>query len=170
MMDLCIHYQLFCGPLGLMAFSDSDWAGLVNQISVSGYCWFYGSCLIDWGCEKQRTVALSSMEAEYMALTMCLQTGLWLHSSLDQLSLPFVTPIPIAGNNKGSISLASNSSHHSHSKHIDIKYHFICEHIDSGRFSVYWIHTSNNVADILTKPLQCDLHEVHVLGLHLVLH
>ena len=153
LMNLCIHYRSSSGPLVLAAFSDSDWAGLINKISVSSYCWFYGGCLVNWGSKKQRTVALSSTEAEYMALMMCLQTGLWLHSSLHQLSLLFVVPIPIAGDNEGSISLASNSSYHSRLKHIDIKYHFICEHVESGWFSVHWIPTSDNIADILTKPV-----------------
>ena len=168
--DLCLHYKATDAPLSLAAYSDSDWAGLQDRISVSGHCWFYGDCLIDWGSKKQRMIALSSTEAEYMALTLCLQTGLWLRSSLLQLSLPFELPIGIAGNNKGSISLASNSSHHSRSKHIDIKYHFIREHVDAGTFLISWILTASNVADIFTKPLRHNLHEVHVLGLHVVPH
>ena len=105
-----------------------------------------------------------------MALTICLQSGLWLHSSLVQLSIPFVSPIPIAGDNEGVISLASNSSHHLHLKHIEIKFHFIREHVDSGCFEVHWIPTAEKVADILTKPLRRELHEFHMSGLRLVSH
>ena len=154
--------------MSLSAFSDSDWAGLPDRVSVSGNCWFYGNCLIDWRSKRQRTVALSSTEAEYMALTICLQSGLWLRSSLGQLTLPCPTPVVILGDNEGAISLMSNSSHHSRSKHINIRYHLICEHVDSGSFSVSWIPTVENTADILTKPLHSDLHEDHVARLQLV--
>jgi len=69
---------------GLVGFSDSDWAGEDYRVSVSGYSWFYGGCLIDWVSKKQRTTALSSTEAEYMALSLSIQGGLWLCASLDQ--------------------------------------------------------------------------------------
>jgi hypothetical protein len=75
-LHLSIHYHAISDSLSLLVYSDSDWAGLADRILVSGHCWFYSECLIDWKSQHQRTVALLSTEAEYMALTSCVQSGL----------------------------------------------------------------------------------------------
>jgi hypothetical protein len=76
--DKDTHLQNYRGIADLVGFSDSDWAGEDYRVSVSGYAWFLSNGLIDWSIRKQCTVALSSTEAEYMALNMAVQNGLWL--------------------------------------------------------------------------------------------
>ncbi len=155
------------GSEGLVGFSDSDWAGEDDRMSISGYSWFYGGCLVDWGSKKQRTTALSSTEAEYMALSLSIQGGLWLRSSLDQARVGCSLSTALNVDNKSAISLASNASLHGRAKHIDIKYHFIREHIANGTFTILWIPSALNTADIFTKPLSPPLFQTHreALGL-----
>ena len=131
---------------------------------MSGYTWFHGDCLIDWGLKKQQCVALSSTEVEYVALTTCIQAGIALRSLANQLGLDIPAPTTVRCDNEGAISLSSETSHHSRAKHIDIKYHFIRSHVESGTFEITYIKSSENCADILTKPLLADLH-VHLMVL-----
>jgi hypothetical protein len=156
------------GVEDLVGFSDSDWAGEEGRVSVSGYAWFYAGSLIDWSSRKQKSVALSSMEAEYMAISAAAQNGLWLRTSLAQAHIPLGETTRICVDNQGAISLASNSSQHPHSKHIDIRYHFIREHIEAGTFRMEWVPGTLNSADILMKPLDRILHQSHVAALGLV--
>jgi hypothetical protein len=81
-------------------------------------------------------VALSSTEAEYMALSAIIQDGLWLRTSLTQAHIPFQPSSRVCVDKEGAISLATNSSQHSWSKHIDIHYHFIQGHVEDGTFKI----------------------------------
>ena len=94
-------------------YSDSDWAGEKDRRSVSGFVWFYGDCLIDWGSKKQQCVALSSTKAEYVVLTTCIQSGIALRSLANQLGLKVPSPTSLRCDNEGAISLSSESSHQS---------------------------------------------------------
>jgi hypothetical protein len=151
-------------------YSDSDWAGEKDRRSVSGFVWFYGDCLIDWGSKKQQCVALSSTEAEYVALTTCIQSGIALRSLANQLGLNVPSPTCVKCDNEGAISLSSESSHQSRAKHIDIKYHFIRFHTESKTFEIVYVKSSDNCADILTKPLPIESHTRIVALLNLASH
>ena len=142
---------------GLHAYADASWASEVGCWSVSGYTWFYGGGLISHVSKKQTTVALSSVnsEAEYMAATHVIQEGLWLHSLFTELSIPFISPIKVYLDNTGAIALSTAAKFHQRSKHIDLQYHFIHEHVGSNIFQLIWVPLHKNIADILTKPLPC---------------
>jgi hypothetical protein len=157
---LGLHYstQTKHEPFTPRGFSDSDWAGERDRRSVSGYAWFYGSCLIDWGSKKQQCVALSSTEAEYVALTTCIQSGIAIRSLANQLKLDIPPPTIVKCDNEGAISLSSETSHQSRAKHIDIKYHFIRLHVENGTFEIVYVKSRDNCADILTKPLPIEPH------------
>jgi hypothetical protein len=164
--SLGLHYSADASDTisDLSGYSDLDWAGEKDRRSVSGYAWFYGKCLVDWGSKKQHCVALSSTEAEYVALTTCLQSGLALRSSILQIGQSVSSPSITRCDNEGAISLSSNTSHHSRAKHIDIKFHFIRSHIEAGTFEIVHVRSKDNGADILTKPLPADTH-VHLVQL-----
>jgi len=112
--------------------------------------------------------ALSSTEAEYMAIAAAFQEGLWLHSFFELLDIPVSTPIRLYVNNAGAVTLSKEASTNNHTKHIDIHFHFCCNHIESGTFSTEWLSSSKNTADILTKALLRPLFQHHVHGLSLV--
>jgi hypothetical protein len=164
---LCLHYGGE-GQSGLAAFSDSDWAGEPDRYSVSGYAWFFHGCLVSWGSKKQKSISLSSTESEYVAMSLACQEGLWLRSSLSEAKLPIPSPIIVLGDNESAISLAHNNSSHSKAKHIELRHHFIRDLVTSGDFTIEWVPSRENTADIFTKPLDRHLLEAHVVGLGLV--
>jgi hypothetical protein len=141
------------GGEGLNACTDSDWASDPNnRQSQSGYFVKLAGGLISWTSRAQKTIALSSTEAEYMALSDCSRQVVWMHTLLGELGYR-LQPIPICGDNQGSIFIASNPVTEKRSKHIDIRFHYIREVIQRGFARVYFINGDNNPADLLTKNL-----------------
>jgi len=151
-----------------MGCSDADWASdPTNRRSISGFCFFFQGSLVSWSAVKQRTIALSSTEAEYYALTHAFKEALWLHVFLTLLALPVPCPFSIFSDNQAAISLSSSTSISSRSKHIDIRYHFLRSHISDGSFIITWIPSVDMPADVFTKPLPDPVFSRHrsVLGL-----
>ena len=155
----------------LSEMTDADWAGdRSGWVSISGFVWSYSGGPISWSMKKQNCMVLSSTEVEYVMLTQALQEGIWLHNSLHQIGVPVPSPLLIATDNNGALSLALNDSSHGCAKHIDIRYHFICSHIEGGDFKI--IHTLGivNTADIFTKLLGHVKFQEHVAQLGLGTH
>ena len=104
----------------LIVFTDSDWASdKIMCKSQTGYFFQLASASISWQSHAQKTIALSSIEAEYMALCDCCKQAKWIKTLLSELRIN-VGPIPIHGDNQGSIFLGSNPAQGNRSKHIDI--------------------------------------------------
>lgn len=138
----------------LTAHADADWAGdLDDRHSTSGNVFIMGSGTISLMSKKQPTVALPTAEAEYVALCSATQETIWLRQLLTDISQPPADATVIWEDNQSAISLAKNPLCHSRSKHIDTRYHFIREELQSGVITVKYIPTRQMVADILTKPL-----------------
>ena len=148
-----LHYGAKTENPELHAYADASWANELGRRSVSGYTWFYSGGLILHVSKKQMSMALSSTKAEYMAVTHVVQEGLWLRSLFSELSLLFQVPIRIFLDNTGAIALSTAAKFHQRTKHIDIRYHFIREHVDNGTFRLIWLPTHKNISDILMKPL-----------------
>ena len=138
----------------LTGFADADWAGdLDSRCSTSGYVFQIGSSSISWSSKRQKTVARSSTEAEYVALSMASQEAIWLRCLLNDMSLPIQAPTVIYEDNNGAIELSKNAKNHNRTKHIDIAFHFTRERVQSGELKVLHCPTSEMTADILTKGL-----------------
>jgi hypothetical protein len=166
-----LHYGGARREESLAGMADVDWAGDKSErASISGFVWSYGGGPISWSAKKQNCVALSSTEAEYVAVTRALQEGIWLRNSLRQIQASCPSPLVISTDNNGALSLASNDSSHGRAKHIDIRYHFIHSHIENGDFNI--IHTPGvvNTADIFTKSLGHIKFQEHVARLGLGAH
>lgn len=149
-------------------FTDADWVSDEQDCrSISGFAFFMSSTLIAWSAIKQRTMALSLTEAEYMALVHVMQEALWLYLFLTILRFPCTHPFPPLCDNKSALEIMNCEAITFHSKHIDMHHHFYREHISSGSFATSWISTENMMANIFTKPLAPILHNkyVHALGL-----
>lgn len=129
-----------------------------HVVVFSGYMFFMYSSLVSWSFIQQCTVALSSMEAKYMSLLHAMREAISIWYFVTSLNLPIPWPFLIYCNNKDALDIANSNSVTSRSKHIDIHYHFICEHLQSGSFQTLWIPMTNMVADILTKLLVKELH------------
>ncbi len=108
---------------------------------------------ISWLSQKQATVALSTAEAEYIALGSATQEAIWLRRLLSDLKVEVDTPTDILEDNQGAIAIAKNPVGHKRTKHIDIRYHFIREAVLTGTAHLTYCPTNEMVADILTKPL-----------------
>ena len=138
----------------LIGYSDSDYAGDIDdRKSTSGMLYCLGSSPITWNSGKQKVVALSSCEAEYIAAAYGACQGV----SLAQLLKDLVGGKPGAPilrvDNKSAIDLAKNPVHHERSKHIETKYHYISKSVEDGKISLEQIPTGDQLANIMTKSL-----------------
>jgi len=150
------HYHLTydgASGQGLSACTDSDWASdTTSRRSQSGYFVKLAGGLISKTLRVQKTIALSSTEAEYMALSDCSCQMVWMHTLMGELDY-YLKPIPICSDNQGSIFIASNPITEKCSKHIDIRYHYIHEVIARAIIELYFIEGEENPADLFTKNL-----------------
>ncbi|OWY97260.1 RxLR effector protein [Phytophthora megakarya] len=134
-----IEFQANC-ERGFECYSDADWAGDIEaRRSTSGYALMMNGGCISWRSKKQRTVALSSTEAKYMALSQATQEAVWLKVFLCELG--------------EMTSDEANPEFHKRTKHIDIRYHFVCEKVEDGQVVLEYISTLDMLADLMTKPI-----------------
>nr|GEU34813.1 retrovirus-related Pol polyprotein from transposon TNT 1-94 [Tanacetum cinerariifolium] len=142
--------------VALTAFADADHASCQDtRRSTSGSVQFLGERLISWSSKRQKSAAISSMEAEYIALSGCCAQILWMRLQLLDYGLGF-NKIPMYCDNKSAIALCCNNVQHSRSKHIDIRYHFIKEQVENGVIELYFVNTEYHLADLFTKALGRD--------------
>ncbi len=113
---------------------------------------------VTWSSKRQATVALSTVEAEYIAMSRCAQQMVWMQSWLDEVVIEHEMPGVIKGDSRGAIALAKNTKDHGKVKHIDICHHYIRELIKSGSIVYEQIPSAANIADLFTKPLARDHH------------
>uniref|UniRef100_A0ACD5X227 Uncharacterized protein n=1 Tax=Avena sativa TaxID=4498 RepID=A0ACD5X227_AVESA len=138
----------------LIGYSDSDMAGDIDdRKSTSGVLFMLGRNPVTWQSQKQKVVALSSCEAEYIAATTAACQGVWLGRLLGDLLGKKDDIATIFVDNKSAIQLCKNPVFHDRSKHIETRFHFIRECVDDGKINVEYIGTEDQLADILTKAL-----------------
>jgi hypothetical protein len=143
----------------LAGYTDSDWAGSVSdRRSTSGCCFGLGSAAVSWFSRKQKSVALSSSEAEYMAASLACCEAVWLRKMLFSLFGGCLDPTMIYCDNQSCIKLTENPVFHDRSKHIDIRYHSIRDYVQRGIVKLEFVPTDEQVADILTKALPWGKH------------
>ncbi|KAK2363219.1 hypothetical protein QL285_088223 [Trifolium repens] len=140
----------------LKAYCDADYARDKLEIkSTSGACQFLGEALVSWSCRKQNTIALSTTEAEYVSAANCCSQVIWIKNQLEDFSLRY-TNIKILCDNTSAINLSKNPIQHSRSKHIEIKHHFIRDHVCKKDVELIFVDTDFQLADIFTKSLVDD--------------
>ncbi|GJR83251.1 hypothetical protein Tco_0154036 [Tanacetum coccineum] len=142
--------------MSLTAYADADHAGYQDtRRSTSGSAQLLGDKLVSWSSKKQKSTAISSTEAEYIALSGCCAQILWMRSKLTDYGFQF-NKVPLYWDNKSAITLCCNNVQHSRAKHIDVRYHFINEQVENGIVELYFVRTEYHLADIFTKPLPRD--------------
>jgi hypothetical protein len=153
--------------LSLMGYSDSDYANCVDTSrSIGGYCFTLGSGMISWSSRKQPTVTDSSCYAEYIALHDAAHEVTFMRQLLDGIHMLPSGPTQLLCDNDAAMHLSEDHVWHSHTKHIRVKYHHICELVLSGEALVVCVGSKDNTADIMTKPLaRLDFQRLqHYLG------
>src|SRR5216117_1228919 len=148
-------------------FPNVSWSVMVpnpdrnDRKSTTGYIFFANNGAISWTSHRQTTVALSTMEAEYMSLSDSSREALARLQLFRDLHT--YTDIPtIFSDNQGALTIATNPTDHQRAKHIDIRYHFIRNCIQNNSILIDYIPTASQTADILTKALPPILHERNI--------
>ncbi|KAJ0818040.1 putative RNA-directed DNA polymerase [Helianthus annuus] len=155
--------------LELYGFADSDWAKcLQTRKSVTGFCIFLGSCLVSWKSKKQSTVARSTAEAEYRAMCSATCELLWLRNLLSELNVTCDLPMSLNCDSQAAISIAANPVFHERTKHFELDLHFLREKLADGVIRTVKVDTESQLADILTKGLTSDQHELFCNQLGLI--
>ena len=153
-LNLGCVYEKKEGSLELIGYSDSDLAGDTDdRKSTSSLIFFLGSNPISWCSQKQKVVALSSCEAEYIVACAAACQGVWLGPLLADLLKTEVKKVVLKIDNQSAITLSKNSVHHERSKHIDTRFHYIRDCVESGMIEIQHVCTEDQHADILTKSL-----------------
>ncbi|XP_047315455.1 secreted RxLR effector protein 161-like [Impatiens glandulifera] len=138
----------------LVGFTDSDLAGDTDdRKNTRGMVFYLNGNLITWSSQKQRTIVLSSCEAEFMAATVASCQRLWLRNLLSEVLGCELRPVTLYVDNKSAIELMKNPVFHGRRKHIDIRFHFIRECVKNQQIVVEFVGTREQRADILTKAL-----------------
>jgi hypothetical protein len=117
-------------------FADAAFANHDDHKSTSGYVFLASGGAITWKSKKQTTIALSSTEAEYVALSEAAREACWLRNLYDELGYTQKYPIVIKGDNDGSIAMAKNQQFHSRSKHIAIRWHWVRDLVEQNLIAI----------------------------------
>lgn len=132
--------------------SDSDWGSNIDdRKSISGFVVCINRNPISWRSRNQKCVALSSCEAEFLALSEAVREALWLWELFTEIDVGFIAPITIRVDNQSAIRLAENAVLHQRSKHVEIRYFRIREEVEKKKIKLIYIPTDENIADLLTK-------------------
>jgi hypothetical protein len=138
---------------GLECYVDADFAGdLDSRKSTTGFVFLLNGSAISWGSKKQTSVATSTVEAEYIAAATAIKEAMWMGRMLEELGMS-VGPITLYCDNQGCISNLKNHLVSKYTKHISVSYHYAREHVAWGHINPVYISTTENMADMFTKPL-----------------
>lgn len=137
------------------SYCDASYGGdRIDRKSTTGWLVSLNGNITNWSSKKQVTICLSSAEAEYMSVASVIQELLWMRMILGEMGEVQTDATVLHCDNQAAMAIASNDVDHSRTKHIDIRHHFVREHIASGAIRLVWVSTNDQSADILTKSLR----------------
>ncbi|KAE9081823.1 hypothetical protein PF010_g21832 [Phytophthora fragariae] len=146
-----IYMKLPEGLRELLELTEAQGEDVVYMLLqiLTGHC----GAPVMWRSTFQKTVALSSTEDEYMALSDCVKECVWMRRLLKDIGAEQVGATVIYEDNQGAMALAKNVGYQARTKHIDIRYHFIQEKVVSNEVELEYVDTKNQLADFMTKGL-----------------
>jgi hypothetical protein len=155
----CLVFHL--GPIDatLTGYTDADYASAQDRVSISAYTFIFNGASIAWSSKRQRTIATSTVEAEYIALCAGAKQAVWLRGLFIELGQDkFLSkapgkPVLLYGDNQGALALVENPENHARTKHIDVQYHYIRYLVGNKSITTAYCPTDQMAADVLTKPL-----------------
>jgi len=146
----------------LVSFSDSDWAGdKDNRRSINGFIMFLCGVPIVWRSKQQKTVALSSSEAEFVAISEAVKEILFVLQLLRTMGIPVEIPVKVRVDNMGAIFMSENASSGIRTRHVDTRYHFVREQVADKIVEIIFVRTDDNKADGFTKNVKGEVFERH---------
>ena len=146
----------------MYGFSDSDYSGdRATRLSITGFIIYVLGVAVSWKSKAQRSVTLSSTEAEYVALSETSAEIMFLKQVLEFLGFEVKYPIVVHVDNMGAIYLANNQTTGVRTKHVDVRYHFVREFIEDGVVKIVYVKTDENCADMFTKNLSQKQFHYH---------
>lgn len=146
------------GDMRITGYADADWAANeIDRRSYTGYVFHIGNSLVSWESRKQRTVALSSAEAEYMAISDSCKEAVFLRTFLLEC-MNLTCDITLWNDSQSAQKLCVNSICHARTKHIDIRHHFIRQLVSEKIVRIGYVPTDEMIADVLTKSLAREKH------------
>ena len=162
------HFSIKYGgskTLRIDGYADADWGfNLVDRKSTTGYIFMMNGGPISWTSRKQTTVALSTMEAEYIALSDAARETIAHLTFFHTISIELPPPV-LYTDNQAAESIAKREPEYQRSKHIDVRYHFVRDHFEKGTLNIEHVPSNEQIADILTKPLPRIKHQAIVQAL-----
>jgi hypothetical protein len=146
----------------LVTYSDSDWAGdKDNRRSISGFIMFLCGVPIVWRSKQQKSVALSSSEAEFVAISEAVKEVLFVIQLLESMGIEVELPVVVRVDNMGAIFMSENASSNTRTRHIDTRYHFVRELIEDKVVEIVFVKTKDNTADGFTKNVTGETYQEH---------
>ena len=148
--DHCLIYRekdhSISGYTNTDGMSNEDWH------AISGYTFLIDGGVVSWSSKCQSLVTLSTTEAEYVATTHATKEAIWLREFISEVYEP-QGPMTLYSNSQSAITLTRNEQFHTHTKHINIRFHFICYVIEAGKITINFCPTEDMVADTFMKAL-----------------
>ncbi|GKC93327.1 retrovirus-related pol polyprotein from transposon TNT 1-94 [Tanacetum coccineum] len=155
--------------IAFATFVYADLAGCNDDCkSTSGGIQFLGDKLVSWSSKKQYCIAMSTTKAEYVSLSACCAQVIWIRTQLLDYGFRY-NKIPMCCDSHSAIAISCNPVQNSCTKHINIRYHFIKEHVERGTIELYFVGTEYQLADLFIKALPKERFEylVHRIGMRL---
>ncbi len=154
--DYALHYNAVDSP-DLVAYSDADWGSAFDRKSISGCSVFFGGALVSWASKKQSTIALSTTEAEMVAISEALRELLWLSNLCESFEVHNID-LKLYTDNQPALSIAHKPGFNGQTKHMDIKYLHIQDVLEKKLLTLEYCPTQKMVADIMTKSMPKNKH------------
>ena len=146
----------------IVAYSDSDYAGDPDSCrSVGGYILFVMGVPVAWRSKAQKSVTLSSTEAEWYALSEAVKEVIFVVMLLEDMRVMVEFPVEVRVDNIGTIWMTNNVSTTGRTKHVDVRTKFVREFQDDGVIKVEFVSSEDNTSDIMTKNVQAPLFDKH---------
>jgi hypothetical protein len=137
----------------LIGYSDASYAEEKDRKSIGGYVFLQAGAAITWKSQKQKIVAQSSAEAEYVALAEAAKEAIWLRKFQTNFKMETNYPIVIYEDNQSAIQIANNPIHSNRTKHIEVQYHATREYVKNNQIKLKYLQTNDMIADAMTKSL-----------------
>ena len=150
-MDLWLSYGTVKDKL--VGYADADGSMAEDRHAISGYAFMLHGGAVSWSAKQQEIVSLSTTESEYVAVTHAAKEALWLRSLLSQVFPGKLDATTLFSDNQSAIALTKDHQYHAHTKHINVRFHFIRYVIENGSIQLIYCPTDHMVADTLTKAL-----------------